>query len=189
MEVGGGSFPDSSTPGEPRRSHCPGLVDGGEGMSTCKTRVAVLAGIAAFGFVLAGRAAPAEEPGRHPNYVHARNELAQANKLLHLPEDGDVHADLHAAIEEVDQAIAEIDRAAVLDRKAIEADPQVDTGLRCLPKYREIFHLLHAAQHNVSLGEDDPRARGLRDRARGHIEEALKHVRHAVLLDEPEEAR
>lgn len=129
----------------------------------------------------------ADTPGKHPHYIHARSDLAKARQLLGQPEEGNVAAQLRNAMNEVNQAIGEIDRAAVLDRKDMDDHPPIDTSLKCLGKFREIFRLLHSAQKDIDQEEDNPAARAWRNRANGEINEAVKFVKKALLLDEADD--
>ncbi len=88
---------------------------------------------------------------------------------------------------EVNQAIGEIDRAAVLDRKDMDDNPAIDTNLKCLNKFREIFRLLRSAQKDIDREEDNPAARPWRNRANGEINEAVQFVKKALLLDEADD--
>jgi len=62
--------------------------------------------------------------------------------------------------------------------------PAVDTSLKCLGKFHEIFRLLRAAQTDIDQEEDNPAARQWRNRANGQINEARQYVKRAILLDE-----
>jgi hypothetical protein len=93
-------------------------------------------------------------------------------------------AQLRNAVNSVNSAIGEIDRAAALDKKDMDDHPAVDTNLKCLGKFREIFRLLRAAQTDIDQEEDNPAARAWRGRANGQINEARQYVKRAILLDE-----
>jgi hypothetical protein len=137
---------------------------------------------------LASTAALAETPGKHPAYLHARSDLAKARQLMNLPgEEGNVSVQLRNAVEEVNQAIGEIDRAAVLDHKDMDDHPAIDTNLKCLNKFHEIFRLLRSAQKDIDREEDNPASRVWRNRANGEINEAIKFVKKSVLLDEADD--
>lgn len=131
--------------------------------------------------------ASAETPGKHPAYLHARSDLAKARQLMQQGEEGNVAVQLRNAVGEVNQAIGEIDRAAVLDRKDVDDHPPIDANLKCLNKFREIFRLLHSAQKDIDREEDNPASRQWRNRANGEINEAIKFVKKALLLDEADD--
>ena len=130
----------------------------------------------------------ADTPGKHPAYLHARSDLAKARQLLNQgEEEGNVENQFRGAVNEVNQAIGEIDRAAVLDRKDVDDHPPIDTNLKCLGKFREIFRLLREAQKDIDREEDNPAARAWRNRANGEINEAVKFVKKGILLDEADD--
>ena len=129
--------------------------------------------------------AVAAQTAAHPHYIHARSDLAKARQLMQQPgEEPNVMGQLRNAVNQVNQAIGEIDRAAVLDRKDIDDHPAIDTNLKCLKKFQEIFRLLRSAQKDIDQEEDNPAARAWRNRANGAINESAKFVKRAILLDE-----
>lgn len=135
-------------------------------------------------FALLVSSAAFAQTAAHPHYIQARSDLARARQLMNLPEEGNVGAMLRNAVNEVNQAIGEIDRAARLDNKDMDDHPKVDTNLRCLGKFQEIFRLLRAAQKDIDQEEDNPASRQWRNRANGEINEARKFVKKSILLDE-----
>jgi hypothetical protein len=154
------------------------------------TQRRVIAVIAALGFMMFGvSAALADTRGEHPHYLHARSDLAKARQLLKTGDEPNVRQQLESATNEVNQAIGEIDRAAVLDKKDVDDHPPIDTSLKCLGKFHEIFRLLRSAQKDIDLEEDNPAARGWRNRARGDIDDAVKFVKKALLLDEADDIK
>jgi len=139
-------------------------------------------------FALLASSAAFAQTATHPHYLHARSDLAKARQLMAMPgEEGNVAAQLRSAVNEVNQAISEIDRAAVLDRKDMDDHPQVDTSLKCLNKFQEVFRLLRAAQMDINQEEDNPASRQWRNRASGDINDARKFVKKAILLDEADD--
>ena len=120
----------------------------------------------------------------HPHYIHARSDLAKARQLMQLPDEANVQAELRNAVNELNKAIGEIDRAAVIDRKDADDHPPIDTNLKCMGKFREIFKLLKAAKTDIDQEEDNPAARVWRNRANGNIVDAFKLVKKAILLDQ-----
>jgi len=122
----------------------------------------------------------AETPGSHPHYVRARSDLRAAQWLLRVQEEPNVTRHLRKADQEVEAAIREADRAAMLDRKYIEDHPRVDTNLDRPGRFRKIMALLRSAREDINREEDNPRARGWRDAAFRHIDAALDHVRDAA---------
>jgi hypothetical protein len=144
--------------------------------------------LAMAAFALLASSAAFAQTQTHPHYLHARSDLAKARQLMVMGgEEGNVAAQLRNAVNELNQAIGEIDRAAVLDKKDMDDHPQVDTGLKCLNKFQEIFKLLRAAQTDIGQEEDNPASRQWRNRASGEINEARKFVKKAILLDEADD--
>src|SRR5882757_1012988 len=92
-----------------------------------KLIVFMLAGLA---FVIMMPFAHADQPGRHPAYLHALTDLRHAR--AHLERRGgdrQVKWDERVAIAEIDAAIDEIKRAAINDGKSLTEHPPVDAGL------------------------------------------------------------
>jgi hypothetical protein len=121
----------------------------------------------------------ADTPGRHPAYLHARSDLRRAQMLLRVREEPNVTRRLIEADHEVDAAIGEIDRAAVIDRKDFEDHPRVDAFPDRRRRFGRIVELLRSARGDLGREEDNGRARGWRDAAYRHIDEALEHVHRA----------
>ncbi len=124
--------------------------------------------------------AAAETPGRHPRYLHARADLRTAQWYLNVREEPNVTRNLRAAHEEVERAIEEIDRAAVIDHKDIEDHPGGDTNLDRHGRFRKIVALLRSARADIAREEDNPAASRWRDAAYHHIDAALEFVKRAA---------
>lgn len=133
--------------------------------------------------LIAASAAFADTPGHHPAYLRARADLIRARLLMELPDDRYVEPQLRRAIDQVNAAIREIDHAAAWDRKDLNDHPSIDMKLHGHDKFREISRLLHGAQRDINHAEDSRVAREWRNRADGHIEEAIQHLRRARLID------
>ena len=138
--------------------------------------VIVLAAVA----LLATARGLADTPGRHPRYMHARSDLRAAQWFLHVREEPNVTRNLRTAYQEVERAIHEIDRAAVIDRKDLEDHPHVDTSLDRHGRFRKIVALLRSARADIAREEDNPAASRWRDAAYRHIDAALEFVHHAA---------
>ena len=65
----------------------------------------------------------ADTPGRHPAYLRARSDLRAAQYLMRVREEPNVSRRLAEADREVEAAIHEIDRVAILDHKDIDDHP------------------------------------------------------------------
>ena len=122
----------------------------------------------------------ADTPGRHPRYLHARSDLRTAQLFLAVRAEPNVTRNLRAAEREVEAAIHEVDRAAVLDRKDIDDHPHIDVALERNARFRNIWALLHSAKENLEREEDNPRARAWRNVAFRHIDAAMDFVRRAA---------
>jgi hypothetical protein len=118
--------------------------------------------------------------GRHPRYLHARTDLRTAQFFARVREEPNVTRHLEAAAGEIEAAIREIDRAAVLDAKDIEDRPRIDANLARKDRFRKIVDLLRSARADIEHEEDNPRAREWRNAAFRHIDEALNSVHRAA---------
>jgi hypothetical protein len=124
--------------------------------------------------------ASAETPGRHPHYLHARSDLRTAQLLLRVHDEPNVMAHIHAVDGEIDAAVREIDRAAVLDHKDMEDHPRFDARLDRPGRFRQAMGLLASARRDIGMEEDNPRAIAWRDVAFRHIDEAINQLRRAA---------
>src|SRR5580692_6376749 len=116
--------------------------------------------------------ASAMAQGRHPRYLHARTDLRSAQFFARVREEPNVTRNLQAADREIEAAIREIDRAAVLDRKDLVDRPPIDTSLARKDRFRKIVDLLRSARMDIEGEEDNPNARAWRRVAFQHIDEA-----------------
>jgi hypothetical protein len=130
-------------------------------------------GLAAL--LLAPVAAPAQP--RHPRYLHARADLRRAILLMRVPEEPNVRRDMNIAAGYIEGAIREIDLAARFDRRDIDDNPPVDTGMGRGGRFREILRLLDSARADIAREEDNPRAAEWRNRAYRFIDDAMAMVR------------
>jgi hypothetical protein len=126
-------------------------------------------------------AANADLPGKHPYYLHALSDLRAARWLLeHRPGDAAVSAQEDVAATEINKAIGEIKRASIDDGKDIHDHPPVQGPNDHPGRLHKALELLHKVHNDVAREEDDPMTRGLRDRAVGHIDEAIHAAEHAI---------
>jgi hypothetical protein len=119
--------------------------------------------------------------GRHPRYLRARTDLRTAQFLARVREEPNVTRHLEGAAAEIEAAIRELDRAAVLDAKDLEDHPRIDANLARRDRFRKIVDLLRSARADIEHEEDNPRAREWRNAAFRHIDEALNNVRRAAM--------
>jgi len=136
-------------------------------------------GLIALGLIAVGL--NADTPGRHPAYLHARTDLRASQFLLRVREEPNVTRNLRTADREVDAAIHEIDRAAVIDRKDMDDHPGVDTSLDRRGRFEKIVALLRSARADLAREEDNGRARSWRDAAYRHIDGALDAMHRAAV--------
>ena len=130
---------------------------------------------------LVSLAANADMPGKHPYYLHALSDLRAARWMLeHRPGDAAVSGQEDVAITEIDAAIGEIKHAAIDDGKDLHDHPKIDGPNDRPGRLHKALELLHKVHSDVAREEDDPMAKGLRNRAVGHIDGAIHATEVAV---------
>jgi hypothetical protein len=144
------------------------------------SRFAVIA--AAIAFLVPFTSQNVRAQGKHPAYLHALSDLRDARAHLARPDGGALHGEERAAIEEIDHAIDEIKRAAFDDGKNIEDHAPVDPHNPWAGRLHKARELLDKAHHDIEKEEDNPEARGLRDRVIMHIDRAHHHVDEAIAI-------
>jgi hypothetical protein len=152
-------------------------------------KVGLKLGVLTVGVALLASATAFAQTATHPHYIHARSDLAKARQLMQQPDEANVEAQLRNAVTAVNNAIKEIDQAAKLDKKDMDDHPPVDTNLKCLNKFHEIFQLLRAAKIDIDQEEDNPASRPWRGRANGQIDQARQYTKKAILLDEADDVK
>src|SRR5580658_3033510 len=115
----------------------------------------ICSGLVVLAATLLPAAAMADTPGRHPAYLHARSDLRAAQFFMRVREEPNVTRHLRLAADEVEAAIHEIDRAAVLDRKDLEDHPRIDEGLPRAGRFRKITELLRSSRADLGREEDN----------------------------------
>jgi hypothetical protein len=144
------------------------------------TKIAVIA--AAIAFLVPFTSQNLHAQGKHPAYLHALSDLRDARAHLQRPDGGPLHAEERAAVEEIDHAIDEIKRAAFDDGKNLADRPPVDAHNPWVGRLHDARGLLDKAHKDIAREEDNPEARGLRDRVIGHIDRAHGHVDEAIAI-------
>ncbi len=130
--------------------------------------------------LLAGAPAFADNPGKHPYYLHALSDLRDARAHLeHLSSDPVDHAE-ERAIKSIDEAIGELKRAAIDDGKDIHDHKPVDAHLKRTDRFHKAIELLDKAQQDCSHPEEQADTKGLQERIIRHIEEARRETRHII---------
>jgi hypothetical protein len=117
----------------------------------------------------------------HPVYQRARNDLRLAQFLMRIPEEPNVAKNLAAADSEVELAVAEVDKAAIVDHRNLLDAPALDINPDRRHRFEKIVALLRSARADMSRQEDNDRARANRDAAGHHIDAALEHLHHAAI--------
>ena len=131
---------------------------------------------------LCAAASFADEPGRHPAYLHALTDLRHARAHLeNLAPTHHMDKEEEHAIDEIDKAIEEIKRAAIDDGKNLNDHPPVDARMDRAGRFHRAMELLDKAHNDIAREEDDPSVRGLRNRALHHIDEAHRIVDHLIV--------
>ena len=120
-------------------------------------------------------------PGRdHPAYLHALTDLRTARAHLERPGGGELKEQERKAIHEIDDAIAEIKKAAIDDGKNLNDHPPVDAHIDWPGRLHRALELLDKAHNDVAHEEDNGFAQGLQARALEHIDKAHHHVEEAI---------
>ncbi len=126
--------------------------------------------------------ASADQPGKHPAYLHALSDLRVARwNLKRRKGDTEVKWDESKAIADIDGAIKKIKEASIDDGKNLEDHPADDAGDNY---YRGRLHRaldsLRAAKEDVNQEEDNDFAKHLKHRAIEDIENAERRTREAL---------
>jgi hypothetical protein len=87
--------------------------------------------------------------------------------------------DEHAAIADIDRAIADIKQASIDDGKNLDDHPPVDESPRGGRLHRAL-EALRAARKDIEHEEDNAGATGLRNRANHDIDEAIHKVEQGI---------
>jgi hypothetical protein len=107
-------------------------------------------------------------------------DLHKARIYLEVQETAEVSEHLHYSRKELDEAIAEITKAAVLDQKDVNDHPDVDTSLDRPGRIHKAVDLLRGARNDISIEEDDAKAVVWRQTAIQHIDESIKSAKAAA---------
>jgi hypothetical protein len=145
-------------------------------MRTSLVSIVAAASVALFA------AAPswADNPGKHPAYLHALSDLRDARAHLeHFGGDPVVHEQENAIVR-IDKALAEIKHAAIMDGKDIQDHVPVDAHMPRDGRLHKAMELLDKAKQDVMGEEDQPDTQGLQMRVLHHIDEARQFVKYAI---------
>ncbi len=144
------------------------------------TRIAVIAAVIAFLVPFTSQNVRAQ--GKHPAYLHALSDLRDARAHLHVRT----------------AALCTVKRARPLKRlttPSMKSSAPHSTTARTLKitlpwtltirwagRLHKARELLDKAHHDIEKEEDNPEARGLRDRVIMHIDRAHHHVDEAIAI-------
>jgi tetratricopeptide (TPR) repeat protein len=122
----------------------------------------------------------------HPAYLHALSDLEDARGHLQpLPTDSADHLlEQEHAVDNINMAIAEINKANIRDGKDIHYHPPVDATLTRTGRFHHALELLEKAKKDASYEEDQANTQGLQGRVLRHIDDAEYSVRHAIEIIE-----
>jgi hypothetical protein len=150
-------------------------------MARFMTKSLLLLTLLSVSIALLPAAAQAQQvPGPHPAYLHALSDLRMARAYLSEGWGWDaVRREDDHAVAEIDAAIREIRHAAIDDGKDLRDHPPIEARLGWRDRFARANELLARAHHDLDHAEDVPQARGLRDRALMHIDEAHNTVDRA----------
>lgn len=134
-----------------------------------------LAAVAASALSLLPIAAHAQWWRQHPAYLHAMSDLRQAYWLVEHRDTRDPMAkeEERRAAGAIRAAYQNLKDAAILDNKDIADQPPPDMNFdRRSGRLHRALDLLRDAHNEVAREEDDPAARGFKQRALAQIDRA-----------------
>ena len=125
--------------------------------------------------------APLSAQAAHPAYLHALVDLRHARAHLERQGGGgEFRWDENMAIREIDLAIREIKAASIDDGRELSDHPPVDLRSDYVGRVHRSLELLRKARADCNEEEDNGFARGLRNRALRHINEAIRLTEEAL---------
>src|SRR5438552_12296111 len=137
----------------------------------------LLAALLPLGAIAADAPAPAS---KHPHYQQALSDLRTARwNIENRTAGARATAEEQAAVKQIDQVIVDIKRAAIEDSKALQEQPNRAAQDRH-GNLHHAYDLLKQAHSEIAREEDDPQARGLRDTAIHHLDEAMQGTQQAI---------
>ena len=126
-------------------------------------------------------AARADQPDKHPAYLHALTDLRHARaQVERRGGDPEMKWDEKVVIHEIDEAIREIKAAAIDDGKSLQDHPPVDGKVDFPGRLHRALELLHKADKDCHEEEDNIYAKGLQKRATQHIGEAIRFTEQGL---------
>jgi hypothetical protein len=145
-------------------------------------RTSFLALVAVLAFVALGApAARAEQPGKHPAFLHALSDLRYARANLEKKGgDSQMKWDEATAVGAIDRAIADIKQAAIDDGKNLDDHPAVDAKEPRAGRLHKALAALEKSRKDIKEQEDNSYANGLRDRAVADIDNAINFTKQGI---------
>ena len=117
----------------------------------------------------------------HPYYLHALSDLRAARWMLdHCPGNWAQTEDEINAVRRIDEAINEIKKASIDDRKDISDHPMANEINEHTGRLHKALEYLHKAHDDVAKEEDNAFAQGLQGRSLKHIDEAIRLTENAL---------
>jgi hypothetical protein len=123
--------------------------------------------------------------GSHPHYLDALTDLRLARALLQTPDQAKAEKFEKTAIDDIDQALAEIKHAAIDDGKNLDDHSPIDANVSHQDRLNQILKLVQAANRDLNFDEDDQKALGWRARAIKDGADAQAFVEAAISNDKP----
>jgi tetratricopeptide (TPR) repeat protein len=118
-------------------------------------------------------------PTAHPAYHRALADLRNATLYLRRPANAQVAWDEKRALNEINVAMAELRQAAIEDDKSSSDAGPPDTMVWG-DRLHKALELVEAARRDINQEEDDRYANGLKKRALGRLDGAIKYLQEGI---------
>jgi hypothetical protein len=123
----------------------------------------------------------ADQPGKHPFYLHALADLRSArHNIVRAKGDAEVRWDESRAIFDIDAAIRKIKEAAIDDGKNLDDRQPVDAREPYSGRLHRALAALKSAHDDVDREENNEFAHGLKRRALQDIDNAMVRTREGL---------
>lgn len=148
-------------------------------MKVCRSLFVLLTVSATLAFSIS--TAQAQEPGRHPAYLHALSDLRLMRAYLdRMTPSERIDEESQHAIDEIDAAIREIKEASIDDGRDLRMHAPIDARITPTDRFHKAREAGNAAWADLDHEEDNDYAHGLKHRALDHIEKANHTVDHII---------
>jgi len=118
---------------------------------------------------------------KHPAYLHALTDMRIARAHLEKAMNNAKGLVPEAkAVQQLDEAIADIKKAGIDDGKDLNDHPPVDAKLDGAGLRHRAIELIDKAHGDISKEEDNKFAQGLQQRAMGHLDKAKGFVEEGL---------